>query len=126
MVFDILHFAIILFLIGGAGFALGPLITAALISPRASGGDMGMPYECGNRPYGPAWTNFGISYYVYALLFIAFDVDVLYLFPVAAHYHLSSGLAPMFQVLGFLFFIVLALVYFQAKGVLLWPKKRTS
>ena len=124
MIFDALHLAIILFCLGGIGFALGPLITASLISPRARGGDIGMPYECGMRPYGPAWTSFGISYYVYALLFIAFDVDVLYLFPVAAYYKDSVGYAPLAKVLVFLFFLALALFYFRAKGVFSWPRRR--
>ena len=123
MVFDALHFAIILFLIGGAGFALGPMITAALISPRARGGDLSMPYECGNRPLGAAWTQFGITYYIYALLFIAFDVDVLYLFPVSVYYHLSEGWAAFGKLVVFLFFLLLALIYFRAKGVFTWQRK---
>ena len=125
MVFDILHFAIVVFLVGGAGFALGPLILALFIAPRAKGGDIGMPYECGMRPQGPAWTSFGISYYMYALIFIAFDVDVLYLFPVAAHYGLAEGWGAFVALCVFLFFLVLALIYFRAKGVFTWQRKIT-
>lgn len=123
MVFDILHFAIILFLVGGAGFALGPLVLAILIAPRAKGGDIGMPYECGMRPQGSAWTSFGISYYMYALIFIAFDVDVLYLFPVAAQYGLTEGWGAFVKLSVFLFFLFLALIYFRAKGVFTWQRK---
>ena len=123
MVFDILHFAIILFLVGGAGFALGPLLFAILIAPRAKGGDIGMPYECGMRPQGSAWGSFGISYYLYALIFIAFDVDVLYLFPVAAHYSLTDGWGAFGKLCVFLFFLFLALIYFRAKGVFTWHRK---
>ncbi|WP_353120112.1 NADH-quinone oxidoreductase subunit A [Nitratidesulfovibrio sp.] len=123
MVFDILHLAIILFLIAGLAFAGGPLILALLVAPRARGGDLGMSYECGMRPHGNAWTRFGINYYVYALLFIAFDVDVLYLFPAAAHYHTTVGWAAFVEICVFLFFLVLALVYFRAKGVFTWPRK---
>ncbi len=123
MVFDILHFAIVLFLIGGALFAAGPLILARLISPNAKGGDLGLAYECGMRPIGSAWTHFGINYYAYALLFIAFDVDVLYLFPVAAVYGTVDGWLVLAKLLGFLFFLLLALVYFSAKGVFTWPRK---
>lgn len=123
MVFDVLHLAIILFLVAGLAFAGGPLILALLVAPRARGGDLGMSYECGMPPHGRAWTRFGINYYVYALIFIAFDVDVLYLFPVAAHYHLTVGWAPFLELCLFLFFLVLALVYFRAKGVFAWPRK---
>jgi len=103
--------------------ALGPLILAALVAPQAKGGDIGMPYECGMRPHGPAWTHFGMNYYMYALIFIAFDVDVLYLFPVAAQYHLAEGWAAFGKVAFFLFFLLLALVYFRAKGVFTWQRK---
>ncbi len=124
MVFDLLHLAIILFLVGGAAFALGPLIVGLLIAPRAKGGDLGMPYECGMRPQGSAWTHFGMSYYMYGLIFIAFDVDVLYLFPVAAQYRLTEGWSPFVKLCVFLFFLLLALVYFRAKGVFTWQRKR--
>ncbi|MCC8194291.1 MAG: NADH-quinone oxidoreductase subunit A [Deltaproteobacteria bacterium] len=123
MVFDILHFAIILFLVGGAAFALGPLVMGLLLPPRAKGGDMDMPYECGMEPHGSAWTNYGISYYMYALIFIAFDVDVLYLFPVSIQYHLTEGWGAFAKLCVFLFFLFLALIYFRAKGVFTWQRK---
>ena len=123
MVFDVLHLGILLFLIAGGMFAAGPLIVAYLVAPNAKGGDLGMPYECGMRPHGSAWSHFGINYYAYALLFIAFDVDVLYLFPVAAYYHMDDAWVTLVKLLGFLFFLVLALVYFRAKGVFTWPRK---
>lgn len=123
MVFDLLHLAIILFLVGGAGFALGPLVMGLILTPRAKGGDIGMPYECGMEPHGSAWTNYGVSYYMYALIFIAFDVDVLYLFPVSVQYHLTDGWGAFAKLCVFLFFLFLALIYFRAKGVFTWQRK---
>jgi len=123
MVFSWLHLAIILFLMGGLLFAGGPLILSYLVAPRARGGDMGMAYECGMRPHGGAWTSFGINYYVYALLFLAFDVDVLYLFPVAAAYRATEGWLPFVEMVIFLTVLTLAIIYFWAKGVFTWPRK---
>jgi NADH-quinone oxidoreductase subunit A len=123
MVFSWLHLAIILFLLLGALFAGGPLIMASLVAPKARGGDIGMSYECGITPLGNARGKFGVNYYVYALIFLAFDVDVLYLFPVAVQYRLTIGWSAFFEVLGFLFFLALAIVYFWAKGVFTWPRK---
>jgi len=123
MVFSWLHLAIILFLVAGLLFAGGPLILASLVAPRASGGDMGMPYECGMRPLGSAWTSFGINYYVYAMLFLAFDVDVLYLFPVATVYRATEGWLPFLEMVIFLVVLALAIVYFWAKGVFTWPRR---
>ena len=123
MVFNALHFAIVLFLLGGLLFAVGPLIAAFLLSPKAKGGDVGMPYECGMRPYGSSWAQWGVSYYVYALIFLAFDVDVLYLFPVSTAYADAEGLVPFFKVFVFLLFLILSVIYFWAKGVFTWPRK---
>lgn len=123
MVFSWLHLAIILFLLGGLLFAGGPLILSYLVAPRASGGDMGMPYECGMRPYAGAWNKFGINYYVYAMLFLAFDVDVLYLFPVAAMYPSSQGWTVFWELVVFLGILALAVIYFWRKGVFTWPRR---
>ncbi len=82
-----------------------------------------MPYECGVPPHGRAWGHFGMNYYVYALIFIAFDVDVLYLFPVSAFYKESVGWLAFVELTYFLFFVLLAILYFRAKGVIQWPRR---
>lgn len=84
---------------------------------------MGMPFECGMKPHGRAWNQFGISYYVYALLFLAFDVDVLYLFPVSVWYPHANGLEAFVEVAGFLSVLAIAIIYFWKKGVFTWPRK---
>ena len=123
MVFTWLQFAIFMFLIGGLLFAGGPLILSAVVAPRAKGGDMGMSFECGMKPHGRAWNQFGISYYVYALLFLAFDVDVLYLFPVSVWYPHTIGMEAFVEVAGFLSVLAVAIIYFWKKGVFTWPRK---
>lgn len=123
MVLSWLHIAIMLFLVLGVLFAAVPLLSSKLLAPRARGGDLGMSYECGIAPQGNARGKFGVNYYVYALIFLAFDVDVLYLFPVAVQYRLTVGWSAFFEVLIFLFFLGLAIVYFWAKGVFTWPRK---
>ncbi|MBI5521783.1 MAG: NADH-quinone oxidoreductase subunit A [Desulfarculus sp.] len=123
MQFDILNLAVVLFLVAGVIFGAGPLIGSLLLAPKAKGGDLGLPYECGVVPYGPARTNFGINYYFYALLFLAFDVDVLYLFPVAAMYPSSQGWAVFWELVVFLGILALAVIYFWRKGVFTWPRR---
>jgi NADH-quinone oxidoreductase subunit A len=124
MVFDALHLAIIVFLVAAAIFAASPLVIATLIAPRNKGGDYRTPYECGIRPLGRAWDHYGFNYHLYALVFIAFDVDVLYLFPVAVAYRGLPGWLPLIEVSFFLFFVLLAVVYFHAKGVFTWPRRK--
>ena len=122
MIFNWMHLVVVCFFLAGAAMAVIPLITSFLLAPRARGGDIGMPYECGIRPLGDAWIRFGLNYYIYALLFLAFEVDVLYLLPVAMIYsHL--GLDAFFKVLIFLLILALAILFFWAKGVFTWPRR---
>jgi NADH-quinone oxidoreductase subunit A len=123
MVFDSLHFAIIVFLAAAAIFAVSPLAIAALIAPRASGGDYQAPFECGVKPLGRAWDHHGFNYHVYALIFLAFDVDILYLYPFGAAYRSLPGWLPLGELSFFLLFVLLAVVYFQAKGVFQWTRR---
>lgn len=123
MVFQWVHLAIILFLVGGALLGALPLVASRLLAPRNRAKNLGLPYECGITPHGPAHVRFGINYYVYALLFLAFDVDVLYLFPVAVYYPHSPGWAIFWEFIVFLGILTLAVLYFLKKGVFTWPRK---
>jgi NADH-quinone oxidoreductase subunit A len=123
MQFDLLNLAMILFLIMGVLFGVGPLLGSLLLAPKAKGGDMAMPYECGVPPHGGARVRWGINYYFYALLFLAFDVDVLYLFPVAAAYPQSQGWTIFWELVIFVGVLALAVAYFWRKGVFTWPRR---
>jgi NADH:ubiquinone oxidoreductase subunit 3 (subunit A) len=123
MVFNWLQAGILIFLIIGFLFAAAPLAVAIFLAPRSKGGDFRMPYECGMRPQGTSWIRFVPSYYIYALLFLAFEVDVLYLFPVATYYPEAKGLISFLKVFVFLAILALAVLYFWAKGVFTWPRR---
>jgi NADH:ubiquinone oxidoreductase subunit 3 (subunit A) len=122
VVFTWTHLVVVCFFLAGAAMAVVPLITSFLLAPRARGGDIGLPYECGIRPLGDAWIRFGLNYYIYALLFLAFEVDVIYLLPVSVIYS-RLGLDAFFKVLIFLLVLALAIVFFWAKGVFTWPRR---
>ena len=78
-------------------------------------------------PYGSAWDiRFNISYYLYALIFLAFDVDILYLFPVATAYDKVSGLRGVIELFIFIAILSLAIIYAWAKGVFSWTKRRKA
>ena len=76
-------------------------------------------YECGVEPIGPPWVQFHAGYYVYALLFVIFDIETVFLYPwaVIARRIGTGGLAEMLVFLGIL---VLGLAYAWRKGVLTW------
>ena len=123
MVFNWLHISILLFLLVGFLMAAGALGGGFFLSPRARNRQMGMPYECGMRPLSGARIRFHLNYYVYALIFLAFEVDVLYLFPVALFYSQTSGFSAFFKVFVFLLVLALAVLFFHAKGVFKWSQK---
>lgn len=118
---DIIFISI--FLLGGFLFALGALVAASLVAPRAKGTYTNMPYECGILPIGQAWIRFGFNYYLYALIFLAFDVDVLYLFPVSLSYRLHFGGREIVEIFIFVAILFLAILFVWAKGALRWERR---
>ncbi|PIE59173.1 MAG: NADH-quinone oxidoreductase subunit A [Desulfobulbus propionicus] len=117
-----------IFLIGALLFGFGPIIIVKLLSPstytRQSAGKTRQLVECGMEPIGSAWIRFGIIYYLYALIFLAFDVDVLFLFPVATVYNNPEfGIGAFFEVFLFVGILSLAVVYAWIKGVFEWNRK---
>lgn len=123
MIFTWFHLALVLFLVMGIIFAAVPLLASWLIAPRFKGGDLRLPYECGIIPQGSAWGRFGVNYYFYALIFLAFEVDILYLFPVAVYYPDSLGWLPFIKLFIFLFILTASVLYFWRKGVFTWPRR---
>lgn len=118
-----------IFLIGALLFGIGPIIIVKLLSPsshtRNITGKTGQFIECGIEPIGSAWIRFGIVYYLYALIFLAFDVDVLFLFPVAVAYNSPEFvMRDFFEVLIFVGILSLAIVYAWVKGVFKWEQRK--
>jgi|SRR5579864_4322104 len=108
----------VLFL-GAIAFALGPLILMFIVAPRKRSSTKGDTYECGLLTTGETWVRFRIQYYVYALLFVVFDIESIYLYPWAVSYA-GLGLFALIEMIVFLIMLVIGLVYAWAKGVLRW------
>src|SRR5512133_3991089 len=68
------------------GFALGSITLSRLVSPRVYNADKATIYECGERPVGIAWFNFNPRFYLVALVFVIFEVDIALTFPVVTVY----------------------------------------
>ena len=123
MVFTWLQAGILLFFLGGVLFGAGPLLGSLFLAPKAHGGAMGATYECGVPTHGRTWVRFGINYYFYALIFLAFEVDILYLFPIAARFAKPQGLEAAVKLLVFIAVLGAAIIYFMRKGVFTWPRR---
>ncbi len=104
------------FLLLGVAVGAVPLILPKLISPRYKGPATTKTYECGVDTIGSAWIRFPISYYLFALIFVAFEVDILYLFPVALVYG-EFAWRDLVEITIFLSVLGLAILYAWRKGV---------
>ncbi|OKY74542.1 MAG: NADH dehydrogenase [Desulfobulbaceae bacterium DB1] len=121
---DLLYIAA--FTLCGLGFGFGPLLIVYFFAPRGTRQIVNktrIPIECGMLTIGPAWIRYGILYYLYALMFLAFDVDVLFLFPVAAVYNDFPGMRGFVEIVLFVGILSLAIVYAWNKGVFKWERK---
>jgi len=114
-----------IFLIVGVAFVAIALIASLIFRPYKPTDEKRSTYECGEQPIGPAWVQFRVGYYIYALIFLIFDVEAVFVFPWAAQM-LEFSKTPALAVLGLvdmvIFITVLAvgLVYAWQKGVLEW------
>lgn len=111
------------YIVIGVGLGLVVLILPQLLSPRVIGRTTEETYECGVDTVGSAWMRFSINYYVFALIFVAFEVDILYLFPVAVAYE-SADWRGFIEIAVFLVILSLAILYAWRKGVFVWRSHR--
>ncbi len=112
------------FLLVAVLFAVSPIIVSWLIGGRSVGVKRAETYESGMPAIGSAWIQFSVAYYIYALIFLAFDVDVLYLFPVAMAYDKGFLARDFIEIVIFISILSLAIVYAWRKGVFTWQKRR--
>jgi NADH:ubiquinone oxidoreductase subunit 3 (subunit A) len=114
------------FCLGGLVFAMGPFILVHLLSPRktrSSANKTNQLVECGMEPIGDAWIRYSAVYYLYALIFIAFAVDVLFLIPVAVIYDRVFPIRDFVEVMIFVGILSLVIVYPWKKGLFEWKRK---
>lgn len=102
-----------------AAFLLGGLGLSFLVAPHRPGRDKNEPYECGESPIGPAWVQFNVGYYLFALLFLAFDVEAVFLYPWAMVIR-ECGVAGLVEVFIFMAVLIAGLAYAWRKGALEW------
>ena len=108
-----------LLLLGAIGFALAPLFVVWLIAPRQESLAKGDIYECGVRTHGETWIRFRIQYYIYALMFVVFDIETVFLYPWAVSYA-GLGTFALVEMIVFLVILLFGLVYAWAMGILRW------
>ena len=110
-------------LLGAVAFGFTPLalawLWARIFSPQKPGAEKNATYECGLESKGDAWIQFGASYYLYAIVFLVFDVEAVFLLPFAVAFT-GLPLGACISMLVFLLLLVEGLVWACQKGVLTW------
>lgn len=110
---------IFIFLVVAIGFGAGGIITSFIIQPRSKNYQKCEAYECGVPTIGPTWVRFRTSYFLYALLFVIFDVEVIYLYPWAIKFN-SLGMFAFVEMIIFISILIVGLWYAWKEGALEW------
>lgn len=112
-------FYVAVFAVVGTLMAVLPLAVVWLLAPRQESPQKSITYESGVLPFGQAWAQFNVRYYLFALIFVVFDVEVIYLYPWAVVFR-QLGPVAFFEMLVFLLILLVGLVYAWRKGALEW------
>ncbi|MDH5476287.1 MAG: NADH-quinone oxidoreductase subunit A [Cyclobacteriaceae bacterium] len=122
---------ILVYLIGGVIFIIGGLVTAWIIRPKRPNEEKLATYESGEEPLGGAWGQVNIRFYVVALIFLLFEVEIVFLFPWATVFGRKElidatdglwGWMALTEMFVFVFVLALGLAYAWRKGYLEWDK----
>jgi NADH-quinone oxidoreductase subunit A len=121
------HFAnVLLFTATAILFVFGSLLAGRFLRPHAPNREKSMIYECGEKPIGQAWFNFNPRFYLIALVFVIFEVEIAFMYPVASIYKAfidrGQGLLAFGEIFVFVAILGVGLAYVWAMGDLEWVK----
>ena len=120
------YYPLFIYLVAVIGFAVSAVVAAHVMGPKKLTPVKQMPYESGMDPIGNARQRFDVRFYLVAILFLVFDVELLFLYPWSATYQEGSIIPDAFrelvfwEVMAFLASVVVAYVYAWRKGVFKW------
>jgi len=116
-------FSILLMIALGAGFALTSIILSGLLGPRKPSAEKSAPYECGMPAVGDARERQSVKFYLVAMIFLLFDIEVAFLYPWAMALR-DLGWNGFGQVLLFILLLLFGYIYIWRKGALDWGNER--
>lgn len=106
-------------IITGIILVVGGLGIAVLLAPKSDNPQKGEPYECGIPTRGTSWMHFKAGYYLYAILYLMFDVEAIFLFPWSTVVR-TLGLQGLISIIFFILILGLGLAYAWRKDILKW------
>lgn len=113
------YFPILLFVFIALAFGAGTLLISYFVQPKYPEPEKLSTYECGSEPFSDARMPFPVRYYIFAMLFVIFDVEVIFLYPWAIVFS-KIGLIGLIEMLIFIGLFLVAYVYAWRKGALEW------
>ena len=113
------YLSILMFLLVGTGIVLFTFFLASLIRPSNPYDKKNANYECAEEPIGTSWFKFNNRFYIFALIFVIFDVEVVFLFPWAVAFG-KLGLFALIEMVIFILILFFGLFYAWKKGALKW------
>ena len=113
------YLSILIFLLVGTGIVLITFFISRLIRPHHPYPAKDSNYECAEEPIGSSWIQFNPRFYIFALIFVIFDVEVVFLFPWAVAFN-RLGLFALIEMVIFILILFYGLYYAWKKGVLKW------
>jgi NADH-quinone oxidoreductase subunit A len=113
------YFPVLLFILVGLGVGVAPMVLGRLLAPNKPDPEKLSPYECGFEAFEDARMKFDVRYYLVAILFILFDLEIAFLFPWATVIN-EIGLAGFLSMMLFLVILTVGFVYEWMKGALEW------
>ncbi len=111
--------AVLVFLLVGIGMVLFTFFLARLVRPANPYKEKNQNYECAEKPVGDSWIQFNNRFYIFALVFVVFDVEIVFLFPWAVAFG-QLGLFALVEMVIFICILLVGLAYAWKKGVLKW------
>jgi NADH-quinone oxidoreductase subunit A len=115
-------FPIVLMLLMGAGFATGGVIVSQFLGPRHPTAEKLAPYECGVPPVGDARERQSVKFYLVAMIFLLFDIEVAFVYPWTMALR-DLGWVGFFQIIVFFSILLTGYIYVWRKGVLDWGSR---
>jgi NADH-quinone oxidoreductase subunit A len=120
---------ILTFTLVGIGFVGVSLLLSSLIQPRFPTPEKELIYECGEIPTQSAWINYNLRYYLVAIIFVVFDVEIAFVYPVATVFKQwiadGKGMVAFVEIAIFALILFVGLIYVWVKGDLNWFKQVT-
>lgn len=111
--------SLIVLIIASIAFAGGGIAVARLFVKGTKNPQKGQAYECGIPTEGSPWNQFNIGYYLFALIFLIFDVELIFLYPWAVVVK-QIGMSAFVEIIVFLFILFMGFLYAHKKGALRW------